>query len=130
MRQLGGAPHSIAGILAHMIFWQQWFHRRCEGVAEPIPQSAAGGWPKVEADAWPALQSQFVSGLEAFVKMADSNDLDHKIVPAIEVPPFSDLTKRDAVVHLATHNAHHLGQIVTLRQMMGLWPPPSGGLTW
>ena len=30
----------------------------------------------------------------------------------------------------AAHNAYHLGRVVLLRQMMGSWPPPSGGLTW
>jgi hypothetical protein len=35
-----------------------------------------------------------------------------------------------ALVHVANHNAHHLGQIVLLRQLMGRWPPPSGSWTW
>ena len=30
----------------------------------------------------------------------------------------------DALMHLAQHNAYHLGQIVMLRQMLGVWPPP------
>ena len=30
----------------------------------------------------------------------------------------------------AAHNAYHFGRIVQLRQMLGSWPPPSGGLTW
>ena len=37
---------------------------------------------------------------------------------------------RDALVHVAHHNAYHLGQIVSLRQAMGLWPPAGGGWTW
>jgi hypothetical protein len=28
------------------------------------------------------------------------------------------------------HNAHHLGQIILLRQLFGAWPPPSGRFTW
>jgi uncharacterized damage-inducible protein DinB len=39
-------------------------------------------------------------------------------------------TTRDALVHVAHHNAYHLGQIVSLRQAMGVWPPASGGWTW
>jgi uncharacterized damage-inducible protein DinB len=31
---------------------------------------------------------------------------------------------------IAAHNSYHLGQVVVLRQMLGAWPPPSGGLTW
>jgi hypothetical protein len=28
------------------------------------------------------------------------------------------------------HSSHHLGQVVTIRQLLGLWPPPAGALTW
>jgi hypothetical protein len=28
------------------------------------------------------------------------------------------------------HSSHHLGQIITIRQLLGLWPPPGGTLTW
>ena len=37
-------------------------------------------------------------------------------------------TKRDVLV--ATHNAHHLGQVILLRQLLGAWPPPAGSWTW
>src|SRR5262245_10660321 len=130
MQRLSGASHSIAEILAHMVFWQEFFQRRCEGIAQLIPQKAKEGWPDVQSDGWPALQSRFIDGLEAIVKMADEGDLDRKITPALEVPVLAHMTTRDVVVHVANHNAHHLGQIVILRQMMGLWPPPSGGMTW
>ena len=130
MRRLSGASHSIAEILAHMLFWQEWTHRRIEGVATPIPQKAALGWPEVQSNSWLELQSRFVNGLEALVKIAESGDLDQKIVPAVEVPHLADMTRQDAVIHVANHNSHHLGQIITLRQIMGMWPPPSGGMTW
>jgi hypothetical protein len=31
---------------------------------------------------------------------------------------------------MATHTAHHLGQIIVLRQLLGAWPPPAGSWTW
>jgi len=99
-------------------------------VGESIPQKAAEGWPEVHRDTWPALRSRFIDDLERFVKMAETSDLDQRIVPALEVQPLAHMTKRDAVIHVANHNAHHLGQIIILRQIMGRWPRPSGGLTW
>ena len=51
-------------------------------------------------------------------------------MPPIQFPPIAHFTRRDALVHIANHNAHHLGQVIVLRQMMGQWPPPSGGWTW
>jgi DinB superfamily len=69
VRRFSGVSHSMAEILAHMVFWQEWFRRRCEGVGEPIPQKAAEGWPEVHRDTWPALRSRFIDDLERFVKM-------------------------------------------------------------
>jgi len=113
-----------------MVFWQEWFRHRCEGIATPIPQKAMDGWPTVDSHTWPDVQSRFVDGLESFVNMAEESELDQKVVPAIEALPLAHMTIRDAAIHVATHNAHHLGQIIILRQVMGLWPPPSGGMTW
>ena len=36
----------------------------------------------------------------------------------------------DALVHIAQHNSHHLGQVVSARQFLELWPPRAGGWTW
>jgi hypothetical protein len=40
------------------------------------------------------------------------------------------MTVREQLESFAAHNAYHLGRVVLLRQLMGSWPPPSGGLTW
>ena len=40
------------------------------------------------------------------------------------------MTVREQLESFAAHNAYHLGRVVLLRQLMGIWPPPSGGLTW
>ena len=42
----------------------------------------------------------------------------------------ANYTVQQALAHIAVHNAHHLGQVVTLRQLMGQWPPPAGSWTW
>ncbi len=52
------------------------------------------------------------------------------VSPAIEFPPLAHYTIGDALVHVATHNSHHLGQVVLLRQLHGAWPPPAGSWTW
>ena len=127
-----GAAHSIAEIVAHAAFWQHWFSRRCDGVAEPIVQQAAHGWPAVAPESWPALHQQFSHGLRQLVAWADAHGdtLDAPLKPAIEFPPLAHYSRRDALVHVATHNAHHLGQVIVLRQLLGAWPPPAGSWTW
>jgi len=44
--------------------------------------------------------------------------------------PTRIMTVREQLESLGAHNAYHFGRIVLLRQLKGLWPPPSGGDTW
>jgi uncharacterized damage-inducible protein DinB len=130
-RRVHGGPHSIAEIVAHMAFWQEWFIDRCIGVHAPIAAKAAAGWPDVTDGSWPDLEQRFVHGLERAVALGEPESrLDAPVAPAIEFPPLSHYTVRDALTHMAQHNAHHLGQVIVLRQVLGTWPPPAGSYTW
>ena len=130
-RRLLNTSHSIAEIVAHMDFWQSWFCRRCTGEGEPPPAKAALGWPAVRPGSWPEVQAKFLAGLERAANLEkDERTAEKRITPAIEHPPLAEYTVGDALVHMANHNAYHLGQVVLLRQLMGLWPPPAGGYTW
>jgi uncharacterized damage-inducible protein DinB len=130
-RRVPGANHSIAEIVAHMNFWMTWFCHRCEGVDAPMVTSAANGWPAVASGSWPEIHRQFLNILERAAALGDDPArLESPIAPPIEFPPLAQYTIRDALVHVANHNAHHLGQVIVLRQVMGLWPPPAGSWTW
>lgn len=125
-RKIPGANHSIVEILAHLVFWQSWFLSRCTGVPAPMPEHAAQGWPAAGADDWAPLREQFLGGLQRALALPEHGRVD----PPIEFPPLAEYTIGDAITHIAQHNAHHLGQIVILRQMLNLWPPPDGSYTW
>jgi uncharacterized damage-inducible protein DinB len=127
-RRLPGASHSIADVVAHMSFWQDWFCRRCEGAADAMAAHADQGWPSVVSGAWPDVHTRFIAGLEAAAALADR--AGQAITPAIEFPLLAHYTIQDALIHIAQHNSHHLGQVILMRQMMGLWPPPAGSWTW
>jgi uncharacterized damage-inducible protein DinB len=130
-RKSSDGLHSIAEVLAHMEFWQAWFLKRCRGEAIPMIESAALGWPAAPPDDWLSLRDRFLAGLNSAVAFAgDPSQLDERITPAIEFPSLASYTVRDALVHVAAHNSHHLGQIITFRQLMGIWPPASGSWTW
>jgi uncharacterized damage-inducible protein DinB len=130
-RRVPGSTHTIAEIVSHLDFWQAWFLKRCEGIAEPMAISAAAGWPPVSAAGWDELRTSFLDGLELASALGDDPArLDLPVRPAIEFPPLAQYTVREALVHVATHNAHHLGQVITLRQLLATWPPPSGSWTW
>lgn len=126
-----GASHSVVEIVAHLVFWQSWFLERCSGVATLLVSKASLGWPASAAGEWEPLKKQFVAGLERAVELAaDESSSLRRVEPPIEFPPLANYTIADAITHVAIHNAHHLGQIVTLRQILGAWPPPEGGWTW
>ena len=101
-----GAPHSIAEVVAHMAFWQDWFYARCTGNAVPMVGSAAAGWPAVTTDAWPTIRSQFLERLEQLASLSDG-DVLKPVQPPIEFPPIATYTIGAALTHVATHNAHH-----------------------
>jgi uncharacterized damage-inducible protein DinB len=125
----GSAEHSIAEIVAHLAFWQDWFYQRCTGHPEPMIASAAQGWPAVGAGAWPEVKARFIERLEALAALAEG-DVTTPLAPPIEFPPLAGYTLSDALVHVGTHNAHHLGQVIVIRQLHGTWPPPAGSWTW
>ena len=52
--------------------------------------------------------------------MAGSGDLERVA---------GDKTVREQLESVAGHNAYHFGRMVLLRQLLGFWPPPSGGDT-
>jgi uncharacterized damage-inducible protein DinB len=129
-RRVAGAPHTIAGIVAHMAFWQGWFRGRCDGTAGPMPASAALGWVAPGSGRWDAVRAGFLEDLERLVAFGAASDPARRVDPPIELPRLSEYTVGDVLVHVAAHNAHHLGQIVLLRQLLGAWPPPAGSWTW
>ena len=123
--------HSVAGLVAHMEFWQHWFLQRCRGVATPMPSHAADGWPDVSAAGWDSLRARFEAGLHEVIALGEQTDgLAEPVAPAIEMPSMATYSRQDALVHIAQHNSHHLGQVVSARQVLGLWPPRAGSWTW
>ena len=63
-RRVAGLPHSIAEIVAHMAFWQEWFTARCHGDARPMASTAADGWPDAGPGSWPLVCERFLTGLD------------------------------------------------------------------
>jgi uncharacterized damage-inducible protein DinB len=130
-RRAGQGTHTAAEIVAHLSFWQDWFCARCEGTGLPMVSQAIDGWPVVAPGSWTEIRDGFLAGLERAATIgADEAALARPVTPPIEFPPLAGYTVRDALVHLSQHNAHHLGQVILLRQVIGEWPPPSGSWTW
>jgi uncharacterized damage-inducible protein DinB len=127
-----GLPHSIAEIVAHICFWQEWFNACALTGFTGVPEHAADGWPAVPAGGWEAVRTRYLAAIEAATQfVAGSDTLDDPLLPpGVPIPFLARESRGSGILHAAVHGGHHLGQIVTMRQMMGLWPPPAGAMTW
>ena len=112
--RLPGLPHTIYEELWHTTKWQS-IVVQCDDRAEaawiaegPDFPSAAPGNQRT----WEDLVTEFLAGSERAVELGRSSEAH------------SGGTLADRLASLAVHNAYHLGKIVTLRQVIGAWPPP------
>lgn len=118
-----GLPHSVAGLLAHINWWLVWMLEVVEtGQAAPYPAHAADTWPEVGAADWERLKQEF------YMLLARVDT--HTSRPDLQSPVNHDETLGELLADFALHTAHHFGQIITVRQLIGAWPPASGGDTW
>lgn len=130
-----GAPHSIYEELWHIVFWQQVTLDWISGVETLFPASPRDGFPTVldaECESWSQLCQRFLTGSRQAGDAAnDESRLDQPVrCPSRPGAPTRTMTVREQLESLAAHNAYHLGRIVLLRQLLGTWPPPSGGFSW
>lgn len=132
-QHLSEHAHSIAEIVGHLSYWQDWFYTGATGVAKPYPESGDESWPKVKPEDWNNLRSVFLAQLERIKGLCDDGDLLRRAFTEK-----SDMkgghgersVGQTLLYTVALHNGHHYGQIITLRQLVGLWPPQAGGIVW
>jgi len=132
-RAIPNTPHTIYQELYHITFWQQITLDWVAGIETPFPAKPSDGFTADPArESWEQLRQRFLVGAERAATAArDTTRLDQPIrCPSRPGQPTRIMTIRDQLISLATHNAYHLGRIVLLRQLLGAWPPPSGGYTW
>ena len=120
---------SIWEELAHVVFWQEFTLLTVRGEHPQPPTTAAGGWPAMPsgrgaAKAWEALKARFTTSLAELQMIARETDLEAR------VGQDGASTLGEQLLMLGNHNSYHFGQIVSLRRLIGAWPPPSGGATW
>jgi hypothetical protein len=113
-----GALHSIASHTAHMAWWlRQALHHI---------QTQATTWQRIEGEEfpleinskdWDAIRTDFFASLETFKALTDNQAL-------LEQGYVSGKnTVLYVVLDFALHNAYHLGQIVLLKRLQGIWKP-------
>jgi|SRR5450755_1675069 hypothetical protein len=125
-------PHSIAEIVAHMCYWQEWFNSCAVDGFTGIAEHASVGWPAVSSGGWNAWRTRYLNAIEEAKRIvAVSQSLGESLLPpGVEIPALANESRGSGILRATIHSGHHLGQIVTMRQLMGLWPPAAGSMTW
>jgi len=120
-----GAPHSLFQLVNHMAYWQEWVVKWLDGKNPKVPKHAAGGWPGKVGPAgrkeWEQTMRRFRDALVAL--KCRSQEVD----PLLKR---GEITRMEMICLVASHTSYHVGQVSILRQLLGSWPPPSGGITW
>jgi hypothetical protein len=132
-RRVPGAPHSIYEEIWHLDFWQDISLRWIEGEPLPYPEHADEGFPKSTDEPWDTVRTRFLAGTrEAAAIAGEEARLPVMVDCGIRTGETESrrMTVREQLESLAAHNAYHLGRVVLLRQLLGCWPPPSGGDSW
>lgn len=115
-----GAPHSIFEELWHAATWQKL---TLDQDSKALKRLETGGQfsersePESQAE-WDDLVAMFLAYSERAAQLAEDEAW-------LESPATEHNTWRVELECLAVHNAYHMGKIVLLRQMMGIWEPAS-----
>ena len=111
-----------------MCFWQEWFNSCLVSGFTGIPKHSVDGWPAAPAGGWEALRQRYVRSIDEAKRIAaESDSLTDALLPSsASVASLAKESRGSALLRGALHNSHHLGQIITMRRLMSLWPPPVG----
>jgi len=134
-REVVGAPHSIYLELWHICFWLRMTLDWVGGVETPYPLRPSDAFPgkaEAERENWEELCGRFFRGIhEAGTIALDAARLDVPVrCPSRPGAPVRTMTVGEQLVSLAAHDSYHFGRIVLMRQLLGVWPPKSGGFSW
>jgi hypothetical protein len=120
-----GLPHTPWRLLEHLRICQWDILEFSRNPAHISPTFPAGYWPTGDAPpnagAWDRSVESFRADLKAMQDLVAD--------PAVDLfAPFphgqGQSLLREALL-LADHNSYHLGQLVTLRRLLGAWPADS-----
>ncbi|MCB1220396.1 MAG: DinB family protein [Planctomycetales bacterium] len=114
-------PHTISDLLSHMQYWQDRRLELSRGEVS-LPEDFQFGitdFPDVDPAGWEEQVSHFLATLAELQELGGNE-------AALEAIVFDDRDIGMVIASHALHNSYHLGQIVTMRQLLGVWPPVEG----
>lgn len=116
-----GMPHSVWELVEHLRITQWDILEFSRNPSHASPDWPEGYWPKSptppDAAAWEETVAAFRRDLQAMQNLVDNPKTDLYA----KLPWGTGQTILREAMLVADHNAYHLGQIVTVRQMLGAW---------
>jgi DinB superfamily len=112
-------PYSIWQLVEHIRIAQWDMLRFCKDAEHKALKWPDDYWPKEALpendDAWNGSLTQINDDLDEFIELMEHSELYQKL-------PHGDGQSilREAL-QIADHNAYHIGEIITLRRMLGAW---------
>ena len=120
-----GASHSCWELLHHAIVWQDAI--LCQIKGETVDWNdieKKNNWPTAEAMTddmgFEILVEKFTTGIKEAKKMLESVDFTIEHSLGDDLPPLSTIK---LFTVLLQHNSYHIGQLITIRKIIGDWPP-------
>lgn len=119
----GERMNSIWGVVNHLWFWNEVPLRKLQGAPiEPQDLGAAdwGGWPPAgdpaDEAAWRAATDRCLAAVRAFAAAVSA------LTPEQLEADLAGWGPAWAIIQgMSSHNAYHIGELVTLRHAQGLW---------
>jgi uncharacterized damage-inducible protein DinB len=119
-RPKGGA-HSPWEVLEHMRITQRDILEFIRNPKHVSPEFPSGYWPGKQApyreEAWEESANAFRADLKEIAEMVADESVD--VLAAI--PHGDGKTTLREVLLVADHNSYHMGELVSLRRMLGAW---------
>ena len=116
-----GLPHSAWMLLEHMRVAQWDILEFCRNPKYKQPKWPDDYWPKTQAPpqeaAWDQSVSSFRDDLDRMKKLV----ADSKTEVLAKIPWGDGQTVLREAMLIADHNAHHLGQLIDVRRLLGIW---------
>jgi hypothetical protein len=116
-----GLPYSLWELLEHMRIAQWDILEFSRDAKHASPEWPAGCWPASQAPpdakAWDKSLKSFSDDLEAMKKLVADSETDL----FAKIPHGTGQTILREALLVADHNSYHLGQVLTVRRILGNW---------
>lgn len=112
------SPHSIYEELWHMVYWQNLLLEWVSENAVPLPKDLSETWPERQGpedlrEARDLVRSFFEGVNKASAISSDPQLMSRRVL--------EKYTIQSLIETILAHNSYHLGKIVLLRQLIGIW---------